>query len=68
MDPSVFVEDSKQRTLYDYPEHHREDMVEAGKYFQPRVCYLGEKTGEDKFVFEYIEGDKPYKERCRPFR
>ena len=38
-------------------------MVEAGQYFNQESVIWGEKTGEDKFVFEYIEGDKTLQKR-----
>ena len=38
-------------------------MTEAGKYFNQESVIWGEKTGEDKFVFEYIEGDKTMQKR-----
>ena len=47
------------------PNITREDMVEAGKYFNQESVIWGEKTGENEFVFEYIEGDKLYKKEMR---
>ena len=45
------------------PNITREDMVEAGQYFNQESVIWGEKTGEDEFVFEYIEGDKTIQKR-----
>ena len=39
------------------PNITREDMVEAGKYFNQESVIWGEKTDENAFLFEYIEGD-----------
>ena len=45
------------------PNITREDMVEAGKYFNQESVIWGEKTEENKFVFEYIEGDQTMQKR-----
>jgi hypothetical protein len=45
------------------PNITREDMVEAGQYFNQVSIIWGEKTGENQFVFEYIEGDKTMQKR-----
>ena len=38
-------------------------MIEAGKYFNQESVIWGEKTGENEFVFEYIEGDQTLQKR-----
>ena len=53
---------NKERSLM-IPNITREDMVEAGQYFNQESVIWGEKTGEDKFVFEYIEGNKTLQKR-----
>tara|TARA_R110000782_G_scaffold213241_2_gene301220 strand:- start:992 stop:1690 length:699 start_codon:yes stop_codon:yes gene_type:complete len=53
---------NKERSMM-IPNITREDMTEAGKYFNQESVIWGEKTGEDKFVFEYIEGDKTMQKR-----
>ena len=53
---------NKERSMM-IPNITREDMAEAGKYFNQESVIWGEKTGEDKFVFEYIEGDKTMQKR-----
>jgi len=53
---------NKERSMM-IPNITREDMVEAGQYFNQESVIWGEKTGEDKFVFEYIEGDKTLQKR-----
>ena len=45
------------------PNITREDMVEAGKTFNQESVIWGDRTEEDKFVFEYIEGDKTIQKR-----
>jgi len=45
------------------PNITREDMVEVGQYFTQESVIWGEKTGENQFVFEYIEGDKTMQKR-----
>tara|TARA_R110000744_G_scaffold246461_1_gene362963 strand:+ start:587 stop:1285 length:699 start_codon:yes stop_codon:yes gene_type:complete len=40
------------------PNITREDMVESGRHFNQESVIWGKKTEEDKFVFEYIEGDQ----------
>jgi hypothetical protein len=53
---------SKERSMM-IPNITREDMVEAGKYFNQESVIWGEKTEENKFVFEYIEGDQTMQKR-----
>jgi len=53
---------NKERSMI-IPNITREDMVEAGKYFNQESVIWGEKTGEDEFVFEYIEGDTTMQKR-----
>ena len=53
---------NKERSMI-IPNITREDMIEAGKQFNQESVIWGEKTGEDKFVFEYIEGDKTLQKR-----
>lgn len=53
---------NKERSMI-IPNITREDMVEAGQYFNQESVIWGEKTGEDEFVFEYIEGDKTMQKR-----
>tara|TARA_R110000796_G_scaffold6206_1_gene22342 strand:- start:2143 stop:2841 length:699 start_codon:yes stop_codon:yes gene_type:complete len=53
---------NKERSMI-IPNITREDMVEAGLYFNQESVIWGEKTGENKFVFEYIEGDKTMQKR-----
>lgn len=53
---------NKERSMI-IPNITREDMVEAGKYFNQESVIWGEKTGENEFVFEYIEGDKTIQKR-----
>jgi ubiquitin C-terminal hydrolase len=48
------------------PNISREDMVEVGKYFNQESVIWGKRTGSeesDKFIFEYIEGDKTIQKR-----
>ena len=45
------------------PNITRADMVEAGQYFNQESVIWGEKKGEGKFIFEYIEGDKTLQKR-----
>ena len=53
---------NKERSMI-IPNITREDMVEAGKYFNQESVIWGEKTGENQFVFEYIEGDQTLQRR-----
>jgi len=53
---------SKERSMM-IPNITREDMVESGKYFNQESVIWGEKTEENKFVFEYIEGDQTMQKR-----
>lgn len=53
---------SKERSMM-IPNISREDMVEAGKYFNQESVIWGEKTEENRFVFEYIEGDQTMQKR-----
>ena len=53
---------NKERSLM-IPNITREDMVEAGQHFNQESVIWGEKTDENKFVFEYIEGDKTLQKR-----
>jgi hypothetical protein len=53
---------NKERSMI-IPNITREDMVEAGQYFNQVSIIWGEKTGENQFVFEYIEGDKTMQKR-----
>jgi hypothetical protein len=53
---------NKERSLM-IPNITKEDMIEAGTYFNQESVIWGEKTGEDTFVFEYIEGDKTLQKR-----
>ena len=53
---------NKERSMI-IPNITREDMVEAGQYFTQESIIWGEKTGENEFVFEYIEGDKTMQKR-----
>jgi len=53
---------NKERSMI-IPNITREDMVEAGLYFDQESVIWGTKTGEDKFVFEYIEGNETKQRR-----
>ena len=53
---------NKERSMI-IPNITREDMIEAGQYFNQESVIWGEKAGEDKFVFEYIEGDQTLQKR-----
>ena len=53
---------NKERSMI-IPNITREDMVEAGLYFDQESVIWGAKTGEDKFVFEYIEGNETKQRR-----
>jgi hypothetical protein len=45
------------------PNITREDMVEAGQYFNQESVIWGLKTEENKFVFDYIEGEQTLQRR-----
>ncbi len=45
------------------PNITRQDVVEAGLYFDQESVIWGAKTGEDKFIFEYIEGNETKQRR-----
>jgi len=53
---------NKERSMI-IPNITREEMVEAGLYFDQESVIWGAKTGEDKFVFEYIEGNETKQRR-----
>jgi hypothetical protein len=53
---------NKERSMI-IPNITREDMVEAGIYFDQESVIWGAKTGEDKFIFEYIEGNETKQRR-----
>mgnify|MGYP003650102293 CR=1 FL=1 len=53
---------NKERSMI-IPNITREDMVESGVYFDQESVIWGAKTGEDKFVFEYIEGNETKQRR-----
>ena len=53
---------NKERSMI-IPNITREDMVEAGLYFDQKSVIWGKKTEEDKFVFEYIEGNETKQRR-----
>ena len=53
---------NKERSMI-IPNITREDMVEAGLYFDQESVIWGAKTGEDKFIFEYIEGNETKQRR-----
>jgi len=53
---------NKERSMI-IPNITREDMVEAGLYFDQESVIWGAKTGEDKFIFEYIEGSETKQRR-----
>jgi len=45
------------------PNITREDMVESGLHFDQESIIWGKKTEEDKFIFEYIEGNETKQRR-----
>ena len=45
------------------PNITRQDVVEAGLYFDQESVIWGAKTGEDTFIFEYIEGNETKQRR-----
>jgi len=53
---------NKERSMI-IPNITREDMVEAGKTFNQESVIWGKRTEKDKFIFEYIEGDKTIQKR-----
>ena len=53
---------NKERSMI-IPNITREDMVESGQYFDQESVIWGTKTEEDKFVFEYIEGNETKQRR-----
>ena len=53
---------NKERSLM-IPNITRNDITEAGKYFNQESVIWGEKTDENQFVFEYIEGDNTIQRR-----
>ena len=53
---------SKERSFM-IPNITREDIVEAGKYFNQESVIWGQKDKDNKFIFEYIEGDDTIQKR-----
>ena len=53
---------NKERSFM-IPNITRDDVVEAGQKFAQESVIFGEKTGDNKFVFQYIEGDKTLQRR-----
>ena len=53
---------NKERSLI-IPNITRQDITEAGKYFNQESVIWGEKTADSQFVFEYIEGDVTVQKR-----
>ena len=56
---------NKERSMM-IPNISREDMVEVGKHFNQESVIWGERVGDEednKFIFEYIEGDKTIQKR-----
>ena len=53
---------NKERSFM-IPNITRDDIVEAGQKFAQESVIFGEKTGDNKFVFQYIEGDKTLQRR-----
>jgi len=53
---------NKERSMI-IPNITRKEMVEVGKYFDQESVIWGKRTGEDKFIFEYIEGDETIQTR-----
>ena len=53
---------NKERSLM-IPNITRDDITEAGKYFNQESVIWGEKTDKNKFIFEYIEGDTTIQRR-----
>jgi hypothetical protein len=53
---------SKERSFM-IPNITRDDIVEAGKYFNQESVIWGKKDADEKFIFEYIEGDDTIQRR-----
>jgi len=53
---------NKERSMI-IPNISREDMVEVGQYFNQESVIWGKRVEEDRFIFEYIEGDKTIQKR-----
>ena len=53
---------NKERSII-IPNVTRADIVEAGKRFNQESVIWGTKTGENEFLFEYIEGDRTVQKR-----
>jgi hypothetical protein len=53
---------NKERSMI-IPNITREDMVEAGQYFNQESVIWGLKTEKNKFVFDYIEGKETLQRR-----
>ena len=53
---------NKERSMI-IPNITREDMVEVGQYFNQESVIWGKRVEEDRFIFEYIEGDKTIQKR-----
>ena len=53
---------NKERSFM-IPNITRDDIVEAGQKFAQESVIFGEKTGDNEFVFQYIEGDKTIQRR-----
>jgi hypothetical protein len=53
---------NKERSMM-IPNISRQDMVEVGEYFNQESIIWGKRTEEDKFLFEYIEGDETIQKR-----
>ena len=53
---------NKERSFM-IPNITRDDVVEAGQKFAQESVIYGEKTGDNNFVFQYIEGDKTLQKR-----
>ncbi len=53
---------NKERSMI-IPNITRSDMIEAGQYFNQESVIWGQRSAEDKFVFEYIEGDQTLQRR-----
>jgi len=53
---------NKERSMM-IPNISRQDMVEVGEYFNQESIIWGKRAEEDKFIFEYIEGDETIQKR-----
>jgi len=53
---------NKERSMM-IPNISRQDMVEVGQYFNQESIIWGKRTEEDRFIFEYIEGDTTIQRR-----